>query len=85
MLILLTAFNWVVLVWFDQTVTKKLNDPTSFKWCFWAKFPEVYGLIVSKEPSFLGGGGGNTFERKITESALKMRNQENNGKRQILV
>lgn len=32
-------------------------------------------------PSFLGGG--DAFEHKTTESALKMPNQENNGKREI--
>ena len=52
---------------------------------FLGKISRSYGL----SPSFLGGGGGggggDTFEHKTTESALKMLNKENNGKRQILV
>ena len=47
---------------------------------FLGKSSRSYGL----SPSFVGGGG-DTFEHKTTESALKMPNQENNGKRQILV
>lgn len=47
---------------------------------FLGKISRSYGL----SPSFLGGGG-DTFEHKTTESALKMLNKENNGKRQILV
>lgn len=46
---------------------------------FLGKISRSYGL----SPSFLGGG--DTFEHKTTESALKMLNKENNGKRQILV
>ena len=45
---------------------------------FLGKISRSYEL----SPSFLGG---DTFEHKTTESALKMLNKENNGKRQILV